>query len=75
MSNTYRLVNPHIEGDFKSKMKADNSMVAARSFYKNLSQHFNNNIPKFICRPHFHSFKACQYPKILNRRKSDFKIH
>lgn len=47
MSNTYRLVNPHIEGDFKSKMKADNSMVAARSFYKNLSQHFNNNIPKF----------------------------
>jgi len=47
MSNTYRLVNPHIEGDFKSNMKANNSMIAARSFYKNLSQHFNNNIPKF----------------------------
>ena len=47
MSNTYRLVNPHIEGDFSSKVKAQNSAVAAKSFYKNLSQHFNNNIPKF----------------------------
>ena len=47
MSNTYRLVNPHIEGEFKGKIKADNSMLAARTFYKSLSQHFNNNIPKF----------------------------
>jgi hypothetical protein len=47
MSNIYRLVNPHIEGDFKGKLKANNSMLAARAFYKSLSQHFNNNIPKF----------------------------
>lgn len=47
MSNTYRLVNPYIEGDFKNKLKDTNSINAARKFYKNLSQHFNNNIPKF----------------------------
>lgn len=47
MSNTYRIVNPHIEGEFKSKIKADNSMKAAKQFYKSLSEHFNNNVPKF----------------------------
>ena len=47
MSNTYRLVNPHIEGEFNESTKANNSMIAAKKFYKNLSQHFNNNIPKF----------------------------
>jgi hypothetical protein len=47
MSNTYRLVNPYIKGEFKTKMKAKNSIEAARSLYKNLSEHFNNNLPKF----------------------------
>lgn len=47
MANTYCLLNPHIEGDFQTKIKADNSTKAAKTFYKNLSQHFNNNIPKF----------------------------
>lgn len=47
MANTYCLVNPHIEGEFDTKIKSDNSMKAAKTFYKNLSQHFNNNIPKF----------------------------
>jgi hypothetical protein len=47
MVNTYVLVNPHIEGDFKSKIKANNSNEAANLFYKNLSEHFNNSVPKF----------------------------
>lgn len=47
MVNTYILVNPHIEGDFKSKIKAQNSDEAAKLFYKNLSEHFNNHVPKF----------------------------
>jgi hypothetical protein len=47
MVNTYILVNPHIEGDFKSKIKAKNSNEAANIFYKNLSEHFNNSVPKF----------------------------
>jgi len=47
MVNTYVLVNPHIEGDFKSTIKSINSNEAANSFYKNLSEHFNNSIPKF----------------------------
>jgi len=47
MSNTYVLVNPHIEGNFKNKITAKNSIDAARNFYKNLSKHFNNAVPKF----------------------------
>ena len=47
MSNNYRLVNPYIKGEFKTKMKAKNSIEAARSLYKNLSEHFNNNLPTF----------------------------
>jgi hypothetical protein len=47
MANTYCLVNPHIEGEMDTKIKSNNSLKAAKVFYKNLSQHFNNNIPKF----------------------------
>ena len=47
MANTYCLVNPYIEGEIDTKIKSNNSLKAAKVFYKNLSQHFNNNIPKF----------------------------
>lgn len=47
MSNLYRLVNPHIEGDMKTSIKSKNSVAAARSLYKNLSEHFSNSVPKF----------------------------
>lgn len=47
MSNTYRLVNPYIKGEFKSKIKAKSSVEASKRFYKSLSEHFNNNVPKF----------------------------
>ena len=47
MSNTYVLVNPHIQGDFKSTITAKNSVEAGKSFYKGLSEHFNNAVPKF----------------------------
>ncbi len=47
MTNTYVLVNPHIQGEFKNTIKAENSTIAAKIFYKNLSEHFNNAVPKF----------------------------
>ena len=47
MVNTYLLVNPHIEGNFNSKIKAKNSNEASNIFYKNLSEHFNNSVPQF----------------------------
>ena len=47
MVNTYKLVNPFIQGDFNDKVKAVNSLEAAKEFYGNLSEHFNNNVPKF----------------------------
>ena len=48
MVNTYVLVNPHIEGSFDKEIKAKNSIEAAKLIYNNLSEHFNNNIPKFL---------------------------
>ncbi len=47
MVNTYRLVNPSIRGDYKNKIKAKNSVEAAKILYTSLSEHFNNNLPEF----------------------------
>jgi len=47
MPNSYTLVNPYIEGDFKNKIQATNSAEASKLFYKKLSEHFNNAVPKF----------------------------
>ena len=47
MSNSYVLVNPYIQGEFKNTIKANNSVEAGREFYKGLSEHFNNAVPKF----------------------------
>ncbi len=47
MGNKYKLVNPYIKGEFETKVNAKNSLEAAKSFYNNLSEHFNNNVPKF----------------------------
>lgn len=47
MSNTYKLINPHIKGDMVTKVKAKNSVEAAKILYTNLSEHFNNNLPEF----------------------------
>lgn len=47
MSNIYVLVNPHIGGEYNNSIKANNSVNAAKEFYTNLSEHFNNAVPKF----------------------------
>ncbi len=47
MTNSYVLVNPHIEGSLKKQVQAKNSLEAAKNLYKNLSEHFNNSVPKF----------------------------
>lgn len=47
MPVSYTLVNPQIIGSMKTQIKADNSLKAAKQFYKSLSEHFNNTIPKF----------------------------
>jgi hypothetical protein len=47
MGNKYKLVNPYIKGEFETKLNAKNSVEAAKTFYKNLSEHFNNNVPRF----------------------------
>ena len=47
MSNSYKLVNPYIKGEFETKINSKSSLEAAKQFYGALSEHFNNNVPKF----------------------------
>lgn len=47
MTNTYKLVNPYIEGTLNTSVKAKNSLEAGKKFYQSLSENFNNNIPEF----------------------------
>ena len=43
----YTLVNTTIKGDMETVFTGDNSLEVANSAYQNLSQYFNNYIPKF----------------------------
>jgi hypothetical protein len=72
MSNIYSLVNPHIEGSFDKQTKAKNSIEAASNIYKELSSHFNNNIPKF----HFTLKKGTKYYHFkVNEKKNNDDVH
>lgn len=41
----YNLVNPTIIGSFDSTFSADNSLIAAKLAYTELSKNFNNHVP------------------------------
>jgi hypothetical protein len=43
----FNLVNPSIKGDMKTTFTGGSSLEVANEAYKNLSQYFNNHIPKF----------------------------
>ena len=47
MVNNYNLVNPYIKGKVETNIKARNSREAANIIYTNISEHFNNAVPKF----------------------------
>ena len=47
MVNSYTLINPYIKGKFETTMKAKNSHEAATNLYKNLSEHFSNELSEF----------------------------
>jgi len=74
MANTYVLVNPHINGSVETKIKADNSLQAAKKAYKNVSKHFNNNIPKFYFTLQKGS-KGKYYHFEVKEKKSDEKVN
>lgn len=43
----YRLVNPYIEGEFKTLFDGQNVGDAANKAWSSLSKHFTNNVPQF----------------------------
>lgn len=46
--HSYQLINPVIEGTFKSVYDAKNPLDAANSMWSNLSQHIIAHVPKFM---------------------------
>ncbi len=43
----YKLINPHIEGDFIQTYNGKTSLLAAQSFWNSFSKYITNNLPKF----------------------------
>ena len=70
MVNQYKLVNPYIKGELETKTESSNSIDAAKFFYKNLSEHFSNNVPTFYftiqkggSKGKFYNFKVTETKK------------
>lgn len=47
MSNTYKLVNPQINGSFKTEYRSNNFLDAGKKLWDRLSRNFTNNAPRF----------------------------
>jgi hypothetical protein len=47
MPGTYRLINPYIEGDVDTMVRAKDSYSAGKKIYKNISKHFTNSVDNF----------------------------
>lgn len=45
--NTYRLLNPYIEGSINTVINADNSFSAGKKIYKTISNFFTNHVDDF----------------------------
>jgi hypothetical protein len=45
--NTYRLINPYIEGSVDTTVKAKNSFSAGKKIYNNISDYFTNHVEDF----------------------------
>jgi len=45
--NSYRLINPHIEGTMNTVVKAKNSFSAGKKLYGTVSRHFTNHVDDF----------------------------
>jgi hypothetical protein len=71
MVNTYKLVNPYIKGDFETKISSKNSLEAAKKFYGSLSEHFNNNVPKFYFTIQKGGTKSFSHFEVSESRSND----
>lgn len=45
--NSYRLINPYIEGSMDTVVKSSNSFNAGKKLYNNLSNYFSNRVDDF----------------------------
>jgi hypothetical protein len=46
-NDSYKLINPYIEGSLKTTVSGKTQLEAAKSAWNKLSKNFTNNIPKF----------------------------
>lgn len=79
----YKLVNPYIEGKFKTIFSGNSQIDAAHNAWKSLSSYFMNNIPKFaftlerVSDGKYHHFLVNEYinkKNVVNYKISEFNI-
>lgn len=80
--NTYKLVNPYLEGTINTSVKAKNSHAASKKIYKELSKHFNSSAPNFFFtiqkggsgKGKYYSFRVRETFEAENEVNSEFKL-
>ena len=80
--NTYKLVNPHIEGSVNTTVKAKNSSAASKKIYKEISKHFNSSVPNFFFtiqkggsgKGKYYSYRVRETFEAENEVNSEFKL-
>jgi hypothetical protein len=76
-TNTYRLINPYIEGSLSTVINSKNSFRAGRDLYKRLSKHFTNHVENFHMTIQNVETKKLSHFRITEKKKGnsvDFNI-
>src|ERR1700688_4734935 len=76
-TNTYRLINPYIEGSLSTVINSKNSFRAGRDLYKRLSKHFTNHVENFHLTIQNVETKKLSHFRITEKKKGnsvDFNI-
>ena len=76
-TNTYRLINPYIEGTLSTVINSKSSFRAGRDLYKRISKHFTNHVENFHMTIQNVETKKLSHFRITEKKKNnsvDFNV-
>lgn len=76
-TNTYRLINPYIEGTLSTLINSKNSFRAGRDLYKRISKYFTNHVENFHLTIQNVETKKLSHFRVTEKKKNnsvDFNI-
>jgi len=76
-TNTYRLINPYIEGTISTLVNSKNSFKAGRDLYKRISKYFTNHVENFHLTIQNVETKKLSHFRVTEKKKNnsvDFNI-